>query len=176
MTIEAIAERAGVGKPTIYRWWPSLADVVLEALLDQADDEIKAPPFSSLRETLREFLRRSIQVIADGAGVHLRFLMAHAQVDEAFRTRYRENFTAERRMVLRTIFQQAVDQGQIGTEQNLDLLVDIVFGAMWYRLLLDHLPMEESFADELAEHVTRLAQAQPLDLNSDGITQIQSGR
>jgi len=156
LTIEAIAKRAGVGKPTIYRWWPSLADLVLEVLLHQADAQIGVPQFRSLRETLGQFLRQSMKVIADGAGVHLRFLMAYAQQNDAFRERFRENFTAKRRAVLRSLFLEAARRGQIGSERDLDLLVDIVFGAMWFRLLIGHGAMDESFADELTEVIITL--------------------
>lgn len=161
LTIEAIARRAEVGKPTIYRWWPSLADIVLEVLLCQADANIKVPPFKTLRKTLHQFLEQSIQSIAEGAGVHLRFLMAHAQEDEEFRLRFRENFTAERRKVLRSILQQAVGKGHIDSGQDLDLLVDIVFGVMWYRLLVGHSLMDEALAAELTETVLRLVRKRP---------------
>ena len=104
-----------------------------------------------------------MKVIADGAGVHLRFLMAFAQQNEAFRERFREDFTARRRAVLRSLFLQAVERGQIGSEQNLELLVDIVFGAMWFRLLIGHDAMDESFADELTEVIITLGSpASPL--------------
>ncbi|THB63045.1 MAG: TetR/AcrR family transcriptional regulator [Desulfovibrio sp.] len=161
LTIEAIAKRAEVGKPTIYRWWPSLADIVLEVLLSQADTEIAAPLDAPLQETLRQFLRRSMQVITDGAGVHLRFLMAHAQQNETFRERFRENFNAVRRNALRSVFQQAREKGEICAEQNLDLLVDLIFGAMWYRLLIGHATLDQAFADELTESAMRLVQAGP---------------
>ncbi len=158
LTVKAVAQRAGVGKPTIYRWWPSLADIVLEVLLCQADAAIAVPSSTMLREALQQFLRQSMRALSDGAGVHLRFLMAHAQEDEEFRLRFRANFTAERRKILRSIFQQAVARGQIDAEQDLDILVDIVFGAMWYRLLIGHLPLDESFANELTGIVMRLVQ------------------
>ena len=63
LTIEAIARQAGVGKPTIYRWWPSMADIVLEVLLRQADTEITVPTFESLDGALRQFLRLSMKAI-----------------------------------------------------------------------------------------------------------------
>jgi AcrR family transcriptional regulator len=161
LTTEAIARRAGVGKPTIYRWWPTLADIVLEVLLHQADTDITVPPFDSLRETLRHFLRQSMSVIGEGAGVHLRFLMAYAQHNDDFRERFRDNFVAERRAALRAIFQQAVERGHIGADHDLDLLVDLVFGAMWYRLLVGHASMDEAFADELTGVILELAPASP---------------
>lgn len=159
LTIEAIAKRAGVGKPTLYRWWPSLADIVLETMLRQADSEIAVPPFKSLRTTLRQFLSDSMKAITDGGGAHLRFLMAHAQKDDAFRDRFRDNFVAKRRAVLNSIFEEAVKAGEIASEQNRELLVDIVFGAMWYRLLTGHATIDDEFAGELTDAVTTLAQA-----------------
>lgn len=159
LSIEAIARRAQVGKPTIYRWWPSLADIVLEVLLRQAGTKITVPFLGSLRETLRQFLRQSMKAIAEGAGTHLRFLMAHAQRDEGFRGRFRDNFVAKRRAALDSIFLQAVERGQIGSGHNLEMLVDIVFGAMWYRLLTGHASMDESFADDLTEVAVSLVQA-----------------
>lgn len=163
LTIEAIAKRAGVGKPTIYRWWPSLADIVLEALLSQADAEIRVSRSGTVQDILRDFLRQSMQAITAGAGTHLRFLMAQAQQDEAFRVRFRENFTAERRKVLRSIFQDAVERGQLDERQNLDILVDMVFGAMWYRLMLGHMPMDAFFADELTDAVAKFVQSHAAD-------------
>lgn len=156
LTIEAISKRANVGKPTIYRWWPTLADIVLETVLLQAGTMITILPFTSLQETLRQFLRQSMKAITDGGGEHLRFLMAHAQKDEEFRIRFRNNFTAERRAALNSIFVQAIEHGQIDSEQNLEVLLDIVFGSMWYRLLIGHAPMDESFADELTDVICRL--------------------
>lgn len=161
VTIEAIAKRAKVGKPTIYRWWPTLADIVLEAVLLQADTTITVLPSDSFQETLRQFLRQSMKAINDGGGAHLRFLMAHAQKDEGFRERFRENFTAARRSVLNSIFLQAVDRQQINSAQDLEMLQDIVFGTMWYRLLIGHAPMDECFADELTEVIIRLIQMSP---------------
>lgn len=156
LSIEAIARRAKVGKPTIYRWWPTLGDVVLEALLQEADESIDAPAFESLFHSLRRFLRLSVAALED-SGAHLRFLMSQAQGDEDFRQRFREQFVARRRAVLRSIFEQAAERGQLGSGHSPELLVDVVFGAMWYRLLVGHAPMDEVFADELTDMVMGLA-------------------
>ncbi|NDV21315.1 TetR/AcrR family transcriptional regulator [Desulfovibrio sp. JC022] len=156
LTIEAIAKKAGVGKPTIYRWWPSLADIVLEAVLTQADSKIPVPHYESLQTTLGQFLRRSMKSINEGDGENLRYLMALAQNDDSFRTRFKDNFVSKRQETLKSILQQAVDSNEISPTQDLDILVDVVFGAMWYRLLIGHGKMDESFAVELTETVIRL--------------------
>lgn len=151
LSVEAIARRAKVGKPTIYRWWPTLGDIVLEALLDQAETDIPVQQFDSLRQTLGAFLRLSMKAINKGAGVHLRYLMGQAQQDEGFRKRFQEHFTAKRRDTLRSIFQKAVERGELHPDLNTDILVDMIFGAMWYRLLTGHASLDERFADELNE-------------------------
>jgi len=151
LSIEAIARRGKVGKPTIYRWWPSIADIVLEAMLHEADESIPVPGAAPLADSLRCFLRDSMQSLNDGAGVHLRFLMAHAQKDTEFRDRFRGKFVSKRRAVLRSVFEQADTEERSLDAGKLDLLVDVVFGAMWYRLLTGHGPLDEKFADELAE-------------------------
>ena len=161
LTIEAIARRAKVGKPTIYRWWPTMADIVLDAVLGQADTAITVTPFTSLRETLGHFLRQSMQAINDGGGVHLRYLMAQAQQDDAFRARFRDNFVSKRRAALLSIFQEAVRHRAIPSGQDAEILVDMVFGAMWYRLLVGHAPMDAHFADELTELIGGMTQAPP---------------
>lgn len=153
LTVEGVARRAGVGKPTIYRWWPSLADVVLEGLLRRAETAVPVPPFTTLGQTLRRFMRLSMDALADDASVPLRYLMAHAQQDRVFRARFRENFVAERRTALRSIFLQASTTGELPAGQDPDLLVDILFGALWYRLLTDHAPLDRTFADALTDLV-----------------------
>ncbi|WP_247648327.1 TetR/AcrR family transcriptional regulator [Pseudodesulfovibrio sp. zrk46] len=149
LSIEAIASRAKVGKKTIYRWWPSIADIVLEAGLRRAAKSIPVPAEKSFEETFRIFLSRSMLSIADGGDVYLRYLMAYAQQDELFRARFREQFVEKRRAVLSSILLQATESGQIKFKHETGLLVDIVFGAMWYRLLVGHSPLDEAFADEL---------------------------
>lgn len=152
-TIEAIARRAGVGKPTIYRRWPSVADIVLEATLRQAESDIPAPAESSVRDALREFLRRSMITAAGPDGAHLRFLLAHAQSDDAFRRRFRDGFTAKRREALKSILTRTDERGETRSRIDPDTAADIVFGVMWYRLLVGHAPLDEALADELTDLV-----------------------
>jgi len=97
-----------------------------------------------------------VQSILKGSGVHLRFLMARAQTDAAFRQRFRENFTLERRAALKSILLQGVERGEIAADRNMDLVVDLVFGAMWYRLLTGYAPINRNFADELTGVVVDL--------------------
>lgn len=153
LTIEGIAARAGAGKQTIYRWWPSKADVVLDALLDMAAAKITVPDKGALHADLTVFLtatfrQRDQRPILVG-------LMAQALLDPVFATAFRERFLFSRRATLRGILERAVARGEIGADTDLEMLIDVVYGVLWYRLLLNHAPLSEKDGRELASLIVR---------------------
>jgi AcrR family transcriptional regulator len=153
LTMEGIAARAGVGKQTIYRWWPSKAEVVLDALLDLAAARISVPDKGTLDADLTAFLTDSfrpyeLRPILTG-------LMAHAVLDPAFATAFRDRFLFSRRAALRQILSRAAGRGEIAPEVDPELLIDVVYGVLWYRLLLDHAPLNEESGRQLAALVMR---------------------
>ncbi len=156
LTIEGIAARAGVGKQTIYRWWPSKADVVLDAMLDRAAADIPVPDEGSLLADLDAFLTSTF-AMRDEQHPVLVGLMAQSIVDPAFGRAFRERFLAVRRATLRGLFERAVARGEVPAEASLALLVDMVYGVLWYRLLVEHEPLDDAVARDLAALVTRAA-------------------
>ena len=153
VTVEGIAARAGVGKQTIYRWWPSKADVVLEAAGVEAEARIAVPDRGSLAADLRGFLaatfrQRSQQRVVVG-------LMAQALLDAAFAEKFREQFLFGRRAALRAVFERADERGELPAGVDVELLIDVVFGVLWYRLLIGHAPLTPRAARQLAELVER---------------------
>ncbi|WP_394831850.1 TetR/AcrR family transcriptional regulator [Pendulispora rubella] len=155
VTVDAIAERAGVGKQTMYRWWPSKADVVLEALTETARTSILDRDSGDLESDLRAFLTATFRALngPQALGVVMRGLMAEAQLDPEFAVRFGE-YIAWRRAVLSSIVQRAVERGDVAKGTSIEALVDMLFGAMWYRLLLDR-PIGPKFAATLADLATR---------------------
>ncbi|GAA1674355.1 TetR/AcrR family transcriptional regulator [Fodinicola feengrottensis] len=155
LTVEGIAARAGAGKQTIYRWWPSKADVVLDALLEAAASRISIPDNGTLRADLTAFLaatfrQRSQRPILVG-------LMAEALLDPVFAQQFRDRFLFGRRAALRGILDRAAQRGEISADVRIELLIDVVYGVLWYRLLLDHAPLSEAAGRELAALVVRAA-------------------
>jgi len=153
VTVEGIAARAGVGKQTIYRWWPSKADVVLEAAGVEAEARIGVPDRGSLGADLRGFLaatfrQRDQQQVVVG-------LMAQALLDDAFAEKFRERFLFRRRAALRSLFERARERGELGPGEDLELLLDVVFGVLWYRMLIGHAPLTRRAADQLTDLVLR---------------------
>src|ERR1700759_5350147 len=82
VTIEGIAARAGVAKQTIYRWWPSKVDVLLDTLIEDAEQALAVPDTGSVIEDARQYLRRlAAFVTGDPAGQVLLALIGEAQDD-----------------------------------------------------------------------------------------------
>ena len=157
-SIEAIASRAGVGKQTIYRWWPTRGAIFLEALRSRAQTDIRVPDTGSLETDLQQFLSKSFALLRGRYGGLVASLMAEAQMDVAFHALFRTQLIDARRAALRSIFGQAQRRGTVRPRANVDAIVDMVFGAMWYRLLLRHAKLSDAFAGELARAAAAIAE------------------
>ena len=155
LSIEGIAARAGAGKQTIYRWWPSRADVVLDALLDVAASRITVPDEGSLHADLDAFLAATFR--QRGQRPVLVGLMAEALLDPVFAAQFRDRFLFGRRDALRAVLTRASARGEIAADVDPELLLDVVFGVLWYRLLLDHAPLNDDAGRQLAALVVRAA-------------------
>jgi AcrR family transcriptional regulator len=155
LTIEGIATRAGTGKQTIYRWWPSKGDVVLDALATKADLQIPVPDEGGYAADLRAFLYASFALgQQSGLLVVLRALMAQAQTDQDFWQRFRQTFLQRRRDALGVIVSRAQDRGDLPPGLRPDTIADIVFGVIWYRVLATRELPDTRLADELVTVLT----------------------
>jgi AcrR family transcriptional regulator len=154
-TIEAIAARAGVGKQTIYRWWPTKADVVLEAGAIKADRYVPVTDHGSYTADLRAFLEASY-AMANQAQIAdlLRALMAEAQIDREFGERFRTAFLQRRREALAVITDRARQRGDLPGRPDPGTVADIVFGTIWYRVLATGEPFGDQLVDDLAALLT----------------------
>lgn len=153
VTIEAIAAKAGVGKQTIYRWWPSKAAVVLEAFTKWAALDIPLPNANSARADVQTFLETSFQLLNSHTGILVSSLMAEAQFDPAFAQELRTTFIRARREALITLLRRGIQSGELPIESDLDFLADMIYGPMWYRLLNRHAPLDAVFAGQLTKFV-----------------------
>ncbi|WP_338596554.1 TetR/AcrR family transcriptional regulator C-terminal ligand-binding domain-containing protein [Saccharopolyspora sp. SCSIO 74807] len=147
----AIAQAAGVGKQTIYRWWPSRGAVLAEALAQQAESLAHIPDTGSVRADLAVFLADTFQAAAEPPNRRvLQRVMADAQDDPHLEVAVAE-FTARRRAELGTLLERGRRRGELVADADLDLVVDQAYGMLWYRLLIGHSPLDRTVAERLAE-------------------------
>lgn len=153
LTIEGIAREAGVGKPTIYRWWPSKGAVVFEALQQHAKQVLPLPEGPSLSHRLILYLQALFKTLNSETGTIIKGLMAEAQFDPAFAELFRTDFIAIRRQPVLTLLHEGIARGELSPDSNVDALADLIYGAMWYRLLAQHAPLDDDFAREIVQAV-----------------------
>ena len=149
VTIEGVARHAGVGKQTIYRWWGSRAELILEAFANHAADLVPAPDSGSLREDLDVFMSAGFKRLSRDYGAIMRGLMADAVLDPDFNKILREAFILKRRAATMEILERGIERGEIAKDADLELMIDMLFGPVWFRLLVQHAKLDARFASQL---------------------------
>lgn len=150
LTMEGIAARAGVGKATIYRWWPTKASVAIEAITEQL-------PLSPVRETgdvhadMRSAVRAAIVTLTGQPVGHIIPAVATELIGDPGRTELRR-FLEPRRSSVQAILRAAAERGELPDDVDTDLLFGIYAGTILYR----HLISGESVTDDLANQLVAL--------------------
>ena len=151
VTINAIAAAAGVAKQTIYRWWPSKTAVVLDALVEGT---LQATPFPTTDDPRADFerhLRAVITLFRSPTGSIIRELLAEAQSDPAIAAEFVERFWAPRRELSLARLASAIDAGQVRADIDIELTLDAIYGPLWTRLMIGHLPMKSGHAKAIVD-------------------------
>ena len=154
LTIEGVAARAGVGKQTIYRWWPSRAALVLEAYLAGSDAIPPPPEGKSAREDVRALLDWLVAVLAQPIGGRvLAGLVADLPHDRELAERFHRDVVPARRRAMLAALERGRERGEIRADVDLELAVDTLYGAVFYRLLISGEPLDAGFTERLAARV-----------------------
>ncbi len=156
MSMDAVAERAGVSKATIYRWWPSKELLALDALATEW--QLIAPEATrdtgSLRGDLLARLRPWLRLLRDKPyGRVVAGLVATAQADAEFAELYLERFVRPRRDAMRPILLRAIDRGEIPRNVDLEIALDLIYGPIYHRMLHGHAPLDERFARNVVDTI-----------------------
>jgi AcrR family transcriptional regulator len=152
LSIEAVARRAGVGKHTIYRRWPSMPALLLDALNRAWTSDLDYRDTGDVRADLREqFLRSGLTLSDPPIGPVYRAVIAEAQADSVLRATLHERFlaTVEQSTLERITRAQRI--GELAAEANLEFAAEVLCGALYYRSLLSTRPIDEDVVDGLLD-------------------------
>jgi len=154
-SMDAVAERAGVSKATIYRWWPTKESLALDALYAQwaaAAPEVRDT--GSLRGDLLAQMR-PWAALASGRpyGRVVAALITEARTDPRFAAEYQERFLQPRRENARVIFRRAIERGQIPAGTKVEAAIDALYGPLYHRLLHGHAPLDDEFVRDVVDIV-----------------------
>ncbi|MRH85918.1 TetR family transcriptional regulator [Nocardia sp. SYP-A9097] len=151
VNIDAIARTAGVGKQTVYRWWPSKGALLLDALTDRSEQDVPAVDTGSLREDLLILIESTFAgAQRKPTAPALRTVVREAAWDDHLAELMRK-FTLERREVAREILARGQQRGELRADADLDLMLDQFYGLFWYRFLIGHAPLDRETAAEFTD-------------------------
>jgi AcrR family transcriptional regulator len=149
LTIEGVAARAAVGKATVYRWWPSKGALAIDAI----SHELTGPAPSvtgDVRQDLLAAIRRTIHILARSPeGAVIPALTADLVHDPALAQQFRDQILRPRRAVVIEIVRGAVDRGELPANLDIELLMDIYVGAVFYRVVVSGEPVTDTLAEQL---------------------------
>jgi len=155
VSMDAVAERAGVSKATIYRWWPTKETLALDALYTEWASARPHPrDTGSLRGDLLSLLRPWARLAGSRPyGRVVAALLTEAQTDPVFAAEYRERFVEPRRQQAREIFRRAIERGEIPADTKVEVALDLLYGPLYHRLLHGHAPLNDRFVREVIDMV-----------------------
>lgn len=164
VSMDAVAERAGVSKATIYRWWPTKESLALDALYTEWAG---ARPVPRDTGTLRGDLLSLMRPWARLAGTRpygrvVAALLTEAQTDPEFGAEYRRRFLEPRRAQARAVFDRAIARGEVPATVKIDVVLDLLYGPLYHRLLHGHAPLNDRFVRDVVDAVLSGITAAPI--------------
>jgi AcrR family transcriptional regulator len=153
VSMDAVAEQAGVSKATIYRWWPSKETLALDALFTEwAAARPQPRDTGSLRGDLRSLLRPWARLASSRPyGRVLAALLTETHTDPVFAAEYRRRVVEPRRDQARAIFRRAIERGEIAADTKIEVALDLLYGALYHRLLHGHAPLTDRFTQDVID-------------------------
>ncbi len=153
VTIEAIAAKAGVSRPTIYRYWPNAPAVAMAAFLEASGAPAAGKTSRSPLAALRAQLHAVADAFAAPGGRSVAAMVAAAQSETELAKAFRNEFIARNRDAARLLLERCIAERLVAAPADIDLALDLIFGPLFYRLLMGHAPITRGFVDQLLDAV-----------------------
>lgn len=155
LTIEAIAAHAGVGKATIYRWWANKSFLVFDAFLMSTETHMYFLEKTSIRENFRQQLHTLANVLNGTLGRTMIALVAESGEDSELAKAFYTNYLNPRREDAKMILERAIAQGEIQSTINIDVASDMLYGPIYFRILIYKKKVDAEFIDTLVNQVMK---------------------
>jgi AcrR family transcriptional regulator len=154
VTIEAVAARAGVGKPTIYRTWPNAQALAMAALMEGegGPDDGPAAPRAALA-ALRRQLRDIAATFSSRLGRSVTMMLASAEPETELAKSFRHHFILARREEGRALLERARAAGEVDAGLDIEVALDLLYAPVFYRLLVGHGPLDAAYTDAVLDRV-----------------------
>ena len=152
-TVEAVAARAGVGKATVYRRWPSKVPLVIDALDARAIEQVPIPRTGSVRGDLIEFLVGLVETMSGPDGRLVAPLLAEISRNQELAEAFRRDLVAPRRAGVEEIVREGMARGELRPDLDVDLALDTPVGVIFQRLLILGEPVDKEVVRRIVDQL-----------------------
>jgi AcrR family transcriptional regulator len=149
LTIEDVADRASVGKATVYRWWPNKAALIADAFASSTTRKLRFPDTGSVYTDMSQQMRQLIKIFGSRRGRIVSAILAAGQTDRGLITAFRERFMMPRRQEAYATLRRGIRRGELRHDVDLDLVLDSLYGPIYMRFLIRHDRLTPEFVDRL---------------------------
>jgi AcrR family transcriptional regulator len=153
LTIEDVADRAAVGKATVYRWWPNKGALIADAFASSTTRRLRFPDTGSVEIDLSRQMRQLVKVFSSPQGRIVSAILAAGQGDQDLIAAFRDRFLKPRRRDAYAILQRGIHRGELRKDIDPDLLLDSLYGPIYMRFLIKHDRLTPLFVDSLCSLV-----------------------
>jgi AcrR family transcriptional regulator len=153
LTIESVAAHAGVGKATVYRWWPNKAALIADAFASSTTRKLHFPDTGSVRTDMSQQMRQVIKIFSSRRGRIVSAILGGGQSDRDLIAAFRERFLWPRRQEAYSTLRRGILRGELRKDVDLDLLLDSLYGPIYMRFLIRHDKLTPDFVDRLCDLV-----------------------
>jgi len=161
LSVESVAARAGVGKATIYRWWPNKAELVIDSFVWAVEEELRFPSAGPVLASIHEQMRRWAVIFRSPLGQIVATVIGAGQSDPEILHAFRAHWVEPRRVEARRLLRLAMEKGEIRDDLEPDTVLDLLYGPLYVRLLLKHAPLDEYFVNTVFKDVSPVLTAKP---------------
>jgi len=159
LSIEAIAKKAKVGKTTIYRWWPSKAAVVMDALISQPGLAAPLPTPKNNAEAIQMQLEKLIRMLDSNNGDTIAQLFSEAQASTEARNIFTENFLSPLVDALQFSLEQGIKDKEFRSSLDIKTAIDMLCGPIFFRLMAHPHDLNEEFGETYPKEALRIISA-----------------
>ena len=160
LTLDELAARSGVAKTTILRRWPSKAAVAAAGVERLALQSVDVPDSGTLRGDLHALLHAAVDTFARGSGQFVPRLLReaghHPEITDLLFT-----VIHTRRQAYRRVLALAIARGELAPSGDQELLIDLLIGPIWTRLLITRDPITREYVDSIVETVVAAFDVKP---------------
>jgi AcrR family transcriptional regulator len=153
MTVERVASEAGVGKPTIYRSWNNAQELAMAAFMAHPESEQAKQPKGSTRAAIIAHLSSVITTFGSNRGRQITLTMASADPESELAKAFRNQVILKSRETGRSLINLGIQSDSLKVNTNIDAVLDMLYGPVFFRLLAGHLPLTAEVATQLVDMI-----------------------